>query len=151
MAPPSFLSEPPATPLSRWERALDLALQYKQHVDTVLWYRKQYLEAANGEELVQRFKDLTDEVSWRCTEGACRVCMDASGAGRAENGWGGAGRRRLRAERVCAPARDSVLLLTDVPLLLCHSQTPLDEKAIKANIEQEKITESQRPGARRYV
>lgn len=25
--------------LFRWDRALDLAQQYKQHVDTVLWYR----------------------------------------------------------------------------------------------------------------
>lgn len=25
--------------LFRWDRALDLAQQYKQHIDTVLWYR----------------------------------------------------------------------------------------------------------------
>jgi len=47
--------------LFRWDRALDLALQYKQHVDTVLWYRREYLRAAAGEESNKRFKDLTDE------------------------------------------------------------------------------------------
>lgn len=26
--------------LFRWDRALDLAQQYKQHVETVLWYRQ---------------------------------------------------------------------------------------------------------------
>ena len=28
----------------RWERALEVATQYRQHVDTVLLYRKQYLK-----------------------------------------------------------------------------------------------------------
>lgn len=41
--------------LFRWDRALDLAKQYKQHVDTVLWYRRRYLQAAAAEETSQRF------------------------------------------------------------------------------------------------
>jgi intraflagellar transport protein 80 len=48
--------------LYRWERALDLAQQYKQHVDTVLWYRKKYLLDAAGEESIARFKDLNEQV-----------------------------------------------------------------------------------------
>lgn len=48
--------------LFRWDRALDLALQHKQHVDTVLYYRREYLRAADGEETNKRFKDLSDEM-----------------------------------------------------------------------------------------
>ncbi|GAX72717.1 hypothetical protein CEUSTIGMA_g173.t1 [Chlamydomonas eustigma] len=47
--------------LYRWERALDLAQQYKLHIDTVLWYRKKYLIDAAGEESIARFKDLTEQ------------------------------------------------------------------------------------------
>ena len=47
--------------LFRWDRALDLAKQYKQHVDTVLWYRRRYLLAAQAEETSQRF--ITEAVS----------------------------------------------------------------------------------------
>ena len=52
--------------LYRWERALNLAQQYKQHVETVLWYRRKYLQAANGEETIERFKDLTEQVGFLC-------------------------------------------------------------------------------------
>ena len=48
--------------LYRWERALDLAQQYKQHIETVLWYRRRYLLAAAGDETIARFKDLTEQV-----------------------------------------------------------------------------------------
>ena len=48
--------------LFRWEKALDLAQQHKQHVETVLWYRKKYLAAAgNAEESIKRFQDLADQ------------------------------------------------------------------------------------------
>ena len=42
--------------LFRWDRALDLAQQYKQHVETVLWYRQRYLGGANAEESMPRFQ-----------------------------------------------------------------------------------------------
>lgn len=48
--------------LFRWERALDLAQQYKQHIETVLWYRRRYLLAAAGDESIERFKELTEQV-----------------------------------------------------------------------------------------
>lgn len=56
--------------LYRWERALDLAQQYKQHIETVLWYRRRYLLAAAGEETIARFKDLTEQVC-TCNVGVC--------------------------------------------------------------------------------
>lgn len=31
--------------LFRWERALALAQQHRQHVDTVLWYRQRWVRA----------------------------------------------------------------------------------------------------------
>ena len=41
--------------LFRWERALELALKHKTHVDTVLLRRAQYLEAAGLEETFPAF------------------------------------------------------------------------------------------------
>ncbi|KAF5830134.1 hypothetical protein DUNSADRAFT_15000 [Dunaliella salina] len=49
--------------LFRWDRALDLAQQYNQHIDTVLWYRQRYLSCANGEESNERFIELNDKVA----------------------------------------------------------------------------------------
>uniref|UniRef100_A0A7S0WTZ1 Intraflagellar transport protein 80 homolog n=1 Tax=Chlamydomonas leiostraca TaxID=1034604 RepID=A0A7S0WTZ1_9CHLO len=48
--------------LFRWDRALDLAQQYKQHVETVLWYRQRYLLAAGGEESNGRFAELAEQM-----------------------------------------------------------------------------------------
>lgn len=41
--------------LYRWEKALDLALTYKTHVDTVVGYRNRYLEKLNREEWLPKF------------------------------------------------------------------------------------------------
>ena len=45
-----------------WDRAMNLAQQYKQHVETVLWYRKRYLEASRSEEANPRFRELFEQV-----------------------------------------------------------------------------------------
>ena len=61
--------------LFRWERALDLAQQHKQHVETVLWYRRRYLSAAAGEESIARFKELSEQVCSRVQiERGCQPC-----------------------------------------------------------------------------
>ncbi|KAJ9526633.1 hypothetical protein QJQ45_017601 [Haematococcus lacustris] len=49
--------------LFRWERALALAQQYKQHTDTVLWYRQRYLAAAAAEESIPQFQELFEQVA----------------------------------------------------------------------------------------
>lgn len=44
----------------RWERALELGINFKTHVDTVLLYRKWYLKDLNCEEnssLLQQYAD----------------------------------------------------------------------------------------------
>ncbi|EFJ41230.1 intraflagellar transport protein IFT80 [Volvox carteri f. nagariensis] len=53
--------------LFNFERALDLAVQYKQHQDTVLWYRAQFLRAAKQQETVPRFMQMNESVRkpWR--------------------------------------------------------------------------------------
>ena len=52
--------------LYKWERALDIALANKKHVDTVIGYRKKYLEKIQREENLEKFKKLIDniEVNW---------------------------------------------------------------------------------------
>ena len=49
--------------LFRWDKALSLAITNKVHVDTVLYYRKKYLEGANLEETNAKFNELSKDVS----------------------------------------------------------------------------------------
>ena len=41
--------------LFRWQRALDLAVKHKIHIDTVLAYRQKYLQSFEREETNQKF------------------------------------------------------------------------------------------------
>jgi len=41
--------------LFRWERALDIAINHKTHIETVLAYRKRYLERTAQEETNKKF------------------------------------------------------------------------------------------------
>jgi intraflagellar transport protein 80 len=53
--------------LYKWERALDIALNNKKHIDTVLGYRKKYLEKHGKEENLDKFKKYVDggiEINW---------------------------------------------------------------------------------------
>lgn len=49
--------------LHRWDAALDLAVQYKTHIDTVLAYRQQHLEQMKREESNAKFKQFNGEVT----------------------------------------------------------------------------------------
>jgi intraflagellar transport protein 80 len=42
--------------LYRWERALDIALNNKTHVDTVIAYRARFLQQYSKEEDIDKFK-----------------------------------------------------------------------------------------------
>ena len=42
--------------LYRWERALDIAINNKTHVDTVIAYRNKFLEQYGKEETFEKFK-----------------------------------------------------------------------------------------------
>jgi intraflagellar transport protein 80 len=48
--------------LYQWDRALEVALKYKSHVDTVLHYRKLYLKEVQMDESKERFKSLASTV-----------------------------------------------------------------------------------------
>lgn len=48
--------------LYRWDRALDLAIKHKTHVDTVLAFRQKYLEDCRKEEDNERFREYQGEV-----------------------------------------------------------------------------------------
>ncbi|XP_069474564.1 intraflagellar transport protein 80 homolog isoform X1 [Ambystoma mexicanum] len=52
--------------LYNWERALELAVKHKTHVDTVLAYRQKYLEDFNKKETNKRFLQYAEgvEVEW---------------------------------------------------------------------------------------
>jgi len=48
--------------LFRWQRALDLALQYKMYVDLVLGFRQKYLKSIGQPESDKRFTQPNTEV-----------------------------------------------------------------------------------------
>lgn len=48
--------------LHQWEKALDLAIKHKTHVDTVLAYRMKYLNRFDKEENVKKFQQYMNEV-----------------------------------------------------------------------------------------
>ena len=49
--------------LFRWDRALNLAIAHKTHIDTVLAYRKRYLENVGLEETNSKFLELNKETT----------------------------------------------------------------------------------------
>ena len=53
--------------LYRWQRALDLAIKNKVHIDTVLAYRQKYLEDFNWKETDKQFLHQATqiEVDWQ--------------------------------------------------------------------------------------
>ncbi len=48
--------------LHKWERALDLAIRHKTHVDTVLAYRLKHLERCQKEETIKKYTQYMKEV-----------------------------------------------------------------------------------------
>jgi len=53
--------------LYKWERALEIALNNKKHIDTVLGYRKKHLEKNGKEENLDKFRKYVDggvEINW---------------------------------------------------------------------------------------
>ena len=56
--------------LFRWERALDLAVKHKTHVDTVLWFRQIHLQRLNRNETNSKFKKYAQgvELDWENIE-----------------------------------------------------------------------------------
>jgi intraflagellar transport protein 80 len=49
--------------LFNWDRALELAIKYKTHIDTVLFYRSKYLRALEIQETNKTFIKCAEEVS----------------------------------------------------------------------------------------
>ena len=50
--------------LYRWNRALDLAIKFKTHIDTVLGYRQNYLHEFNKKENLSKFLQYNSQVSF---------------------------------------------------------------------------------------
>ena len=48
--------------LYKWDKALDIAMAQKTHVDTVIAYRKRFLEQYQKEETNDRFRQLNQEI-----------------------------------------------------------------------------------------
>lgn len=53
--------------LFKWDRALELAIKHKTHIDTVLWFRENYLDKLGKKESKKMFMDLSSqvEVNWK--------------------------------------------------------------------------------------
>jgi intraflagellar transport protein 80 len=79
--------------LFRWARALDLAVKYKSHLDTVLAYRQKYLQEFSKTETNPRFLQLAEQVTyeWDTIKAKEEQELDDEGSRR---GGGGRGSRK---------------------------------------------------------
>lgn len=68
--------------LYRWERALDIAVQNKTHVDTVIAYRQRFLQQYSKEEDIEKFKQYTRDiqVDWNTVKAKIRADKDREAA-----------------------------------------------------------------------
>ena len=64
--------------LFKWERALDIAVQNKTHVDTVLAYRQRHLQMQNRTEYDPKFAEYADkiEINWETIKEKCKKEKD---------------------------------------------------------------------------
>lgn len=64
--------------LHRWERALDIAVNNKTHVDTVIAYRQRFLQQYQKEEDSEKFKTLARDiqVDWETVKTKIRADKD---------------------------------------------------------------------------
>lgn len=64
--------------LYRWERALDIAINNKTHVDTVIAYRARFLQQYNKEEDIDKFKQYSKDiqVDWNTVKAKIRTDKD---------------------------------------------------------------------------
>ena len=62
----------------KWERALQIAVENRTHVDTVVAYRKQYLERMKREENLQMFIQYGQDLplDWEAIKGKIRADKD---------------------------------------------------------------------------
>merc|ERR1712139_244060 len=72
--------------LHRWTEALDLAVQHKTHVDTVLAYRHQHLEQMRHIETNDKFKQYSQEVPWDWETVKAKVKMEKENERQAAGG-----------------------------------------------------------------
>ena len=67
--------------LFRWERALDIAVQHKTHVDTVVVYRQRFLTQYQKEEDIEKFKQFSGMQSdWETIKSKIRADKDREAA-----------------------------------------------------------------------
>ena len=68
--------------LYRWDKALDIAINNKTHVDTVIAYRKKFLDQYGREEDNERFKQYARdiEVDWETVKAKIRADKDKEAA-----------------------------------------------------------------------
>ena len=68
--------------LYRWERALDIALNNKTHVDTVIAYRARFLQQYSKEEDIDKFKQYSRDiqVDWNTIKAKIRADKDREAA-----------------------------------------------------------------------
>jgi intraflagellar transport protein 80 len=74
--------------LFRWNRALDIALKYKKHVDTVIGYRARYLERFGKTETNSKFLQYSKEVEVNWETIKAKIANEKDDE-RARSGMGG--------------------------------------------------------------
>jgi len=69
----------------KWEHALDIAVQHKTHVDTVIAYRKRFLAMYKKEETSEKFKQFSEgmNVDWETIKNKIRAEKEKEAAANA--------------------------------------------------------------------
>ena len=64
--------------LYRWDKALEIAINNKTHVDTVIAYRQRFLEQYQKEETLDKFKQYNKDiqVDWATVKAKIRADKD---------------------------------------------------------------------------
>ncbi|KAJ3106160.1 Intraflagellar transport protein 80 [Phlyctochytrium planicorne] len=62
--------------LFNWDRALELAVKYKTHVDTVLYFRDKYLQGMNRKETIKQFLQYSQTVTFAWDKIKSKIAME---------------------------------------------------------------------------
>ncbi|KAJ3216152.1 Intraflagellar transport protein 80 [Dinochytrium kinnereticum] len=62
--------------LFNWDRALELAVKYKTHVDTVLYFRDKYLQGMSRKETIKQFLQYSQTVSFSWDKIKSKIAME---------------------------------------------------------------------------
>ena len=74
--------------LFNWDRALDIALKFKTHVDTVFYFREKYLKALNKPETIKKYLQYSQglTIDWEAIQAKIANELEQEASGKLSKG-----------------------------------------------------------------